>query len=220
MSNNTYPSHERLLFASFLTMTAGSLDAYSYLIHGHVFAGLQTGNIILLGMHIGNLQFFTSARYLISILAFGFGTVLTKIMEHYLEVRGYSKNFERRAVLWYMAGILIISALIENDVPSLVGTSILSFVAAAELQEFRRLKGGPFVPLMMTGNIRTFCANFYEGIFRRNRESLGKAIDMGTVLLSFFLGVIIITVSVPFIDGYSIFIPAVIALIMSYLIGK
>lgn len=42
-------AHERLEFGMALAATAGGLDAYTYLVHGEVFAGLQTGNFILLG---------------------------------------------------------------------------------------------------------------------------------------------------------------------------
>lgn len=45
--------HERLEFGMALAATAGGLDAYTYLVHGEVFAGLQTGNFILLGVHLG-----------------------------------------------------------------------------------------------------------------------------------------------------------------------
>lgn len=46
------PVHETLIIGILLAMSAGGLDAYTYLVHGEVFAGLQTGNLILLGIHL------------------------------------------------------------------------------------------------------------------------------------------------------------------------
>ena len=60
MQTTTYPIHERLLIGTLLTAAAGSFDAYTYLLHGEVFAGLQTGNVILLGVHLGQGQWYTA----------------------------------------------------------------------------------------------------------------------------------------------------------------
>lgn len=50
---NKIPTYEKTFFGALLTMAAGGIDAYSYIFHGQVFAGLQTGNMILLGVNLG-----------------------------------------------------------------------------------------------------------------------------------------------------------------------
>ena len=59
MNEKPYPVHESLLIGTLLTAAAGSFDAFTYLLHGEVFAGLQTGNVILLGIHLGQAQWTT-----------------------------------------------------------------------------------------------------------------------------------------------------------------
>lgn len=81
MTQRAYPLHEQLLFGCGLTMTAGALDAYSYLAHGAVFAGLQTGNLILLGTHLGQLQLSAIGRYLTAMVAFMVGTMLVRSLQ-------------------------------------------------------------------------------------------------------------------------------------------
>ena len=81
MQTTTYPIHERLLIGTLLTAAAGSFDAYTYLLHGEVFAGLQTGNVILLGVHLGQGQWYTAIRYLVPILAFMFGTMAARALQ-------------------------------------------------------------------------------------------------------------------------------------------
>ena len=57
LKDREYPLHERLIIGVFLAAAAGGLDAYTYLFHGEVFAGLQTGNFILLGLNLGQGDF-------------------------------------------------------------------------------------------------------------------------------------------------------------------
>ena len=52
----TRPDYTTLLPGALLAATAGSLDGYTFLHQGAVFAGLQTGNLILLGVHLGGGQ--------------------------------------------------------------------------------------------------------------------------------------------------------------------
>lgn len=43
---------DTFLIAVLLAVVGGSLDAYSYVARGHVFANAQTGNIVLFGLHL------------------------------------------------------------------------------------------------------------------------------------------------------------------------
>ena len=63
-------AHERLEFGMALAATAGGLDAYTYLVHGEVFAGLQTGNFILLGVHLGQGHLDALIHYLVPDFSF------------------------------------------------------------------------------------------------------------------------------------------------------
>ena len=47
---------ETYVVAAILASAGGFLDAYSYLVRGHVFANAQTGNIVLLGMRFFDLK--------------------------------------------------------------------------------------------------------------------------------------------------------------------
>lgn len=78
----SFPTNERLMIGSLLAASAGGFDAFTYLQHGEVFAGLQTGNLILLGVHLGQGQFGVTIHYLIPILAFIFGTMVARFFQH------------------------------------------------------------------------------------------------------------------------------------------
>ena len=54
---------ESLLTASFIILSGGLQDAYTYLCRGKVFANAQTGNIVLCSAYLFDGQWRRSARY-------------------------------------------------------------------------------------------------------------------------------------------------------------
>ncbi len=59
-----------------LTWAAGSVDAISYLGLGHVFTANMTGNMVLLGLSIGQGQGLAALRSLVALAGFGFGAAI------------------------------------------------------------------------------------------------------------------------------------------------
>ncbi|AJA81358.1 hypothetical protein ADT67_02000 [Levilactobacillus brevis] len=207
MTQRAYPLHEQLLFGCGLTMTAGALDAYSYLAHGAVFAGLQTGNLILLGTHLGQLQLSAIGRYLTAMVAFMVGTMLVRGLQHVFENRAVNQP---ALVLWLELGLLVIVAGTTRVLPDMVITALLSLAAATELQEFRQIKGAPFTPLMMTGNFRTVAEALYDGIRYRDRAARQKAKDTLMLMGSFVVGAALVGLLYLSLGTYSVAVPIVI----------
>ena len=56
-----------------LALSGGFMDAYSYIGRGEVFANAQTGNMLLLGVHLSEGNIPAAIRYLCPVLAFTFG---------------------------------------------------------------------------------------------------------------------------------------------------
>ena len=74
---------ESFFLSAILAVVGGFLDAYSYLLRGHVFANAQTGNIVLLGVNLQKMDFQRAVYYLIPILAFAFGVVLVELVKKF-----------------------------------------------------------------------------------------------------------------------------------------
>ncbi|ANZ70241.1 YoaK family protein [Pediococcus claussenii] len=194
--------YERLMSGALLALTAGSIDAYTYLVHGGVFAGLQTGNVILLGIHIGEGKFAQAVPYLFSILMFMLGTILIRIVQHVYEEK--DPEVHQHLVIYYEIILLIVVMLTSSTLPNMLVTGMLSMVAAAQLQAFRQLKNGPFTSLMMTGNIRTVADSLYTALVKNDQVALRKAKDISVIILSFLGGAIITGVLVQFLGGMTI----------------
>lgn len=177
--------HERLEFGMALAATAGGLDAYTYLVHGEVFAGLQTGNFILLGVHLGQGHWRALIHYLIPILAFALGALLAR----YLQTK-----IHKNQQLWFLTfeiSLLLIVGIFSPQLPNLVVNALLSIAAATQLQEFQRLKGKPFTSLMMTGNLRNLSTNFFEGFIQHEAAKRLAFRDTIIILSSFVLGALL-----------------------------
>lgn len=177
--------HERLEFGMALAATAGGLDAYTYLVHGEVFAGLQTGNFILLGVHLGQGHWGALIHYLIPILAFALGALLAR----YLQTK-----IHKNQQLWFLTfeiSLLLIVGIFSPQLPNLVVNALLSIAAATQLQEFQRLKGKPFTSLMMTGNLRNLSTNFFEGFIQHDAAKRIAFRDTLIILCSFVLGALL-----------------------------
>ena len=203
MQTKSYPIHESLLIGTLLTGAAGSFDAFTYLLHGEVFAGLQTGNVILLGIHLGQAQWVTAIRYIVPILAFMFGTMAARALQLQAGKRPRALR-EQRWLIHYELALILIVSLFGRWLPDLAASALVSLIAAAQLQEFRRLKGGPFTSLMMTGNLRTAAQSLYDGFIRRQPKGREDAATIGAIILSFATGAGVTGILTHYIGTYAL----------------
>lgn len=91
-------------------------------------------------------------------------------------------------VVSYEIVLMVLAGSITAVVPTMVTIGLLSMAAAAQLQEFRQLKGKGFTSLMMTGNLRTFAEAIYDGLFKRDTLAWDNLTTIGTILLGFVAG--------------------------------
>jgi uncharacterized membrane protein YoaK (UPF0700 family) len=70
------PRRSLPLIILLLTFTTGLVDAVSYLGLGHVFSGIQTGNLVVLGFAVAGSEDFTVAGPALSLVAFFGGAAL------------------------------------------------------------------------------------------------------------------------------------------------
>ena len=203
---------ESTVFGALLTMAAGCIDAHSYLLHGQVFAGLQTGNLILLGVRLGQGEVLQSARYVVSLLAFICGTLVIRVLQRLPRLREH-EPLRRRLVLAYEATLLLIIAAIGGMLPDVAVIALLSFTAAAELQEFRRLEGNPFTPLMMTGNLRSMTVSAFDANLYHDASAKRRVRAMGGVLAGFTIGALLMTAISPYLHNAGLIVPAIILVI-------
>ena len=182
------PLHERLVVGIFLAAAAGGLDAYTYLFHGEVFAGLQTGNFILLGLHFGEGNWYLLPHYLVPIFAFLVGSFLTRTIQHRIPEDPSSPGKRQKLILSLEILLMVIVAVLSPYISDMLTSAILSVAAAAQLQEFRRLNNGPFTSLMMTGNLRTVGESLFGSLILHDRQAGKKLRETVSIIFSFVTG--------------------------------
>lgn len=185
--NPKVPITERVPMGMLLAATAGSLDAYTYLARGGVFAGLQTGNMILMGVSLGRGDWAEVITHLIPFLVFACATVVVRGLQHSLNEK---ETLRRRALIVIGAeGVLaLLAAALAPILNNVMASSLVAIIAAAQLQEFRKLNGKPFMSIMMTGNLRTAAAGFYDGIVHGSVDSFIAARNAAATIIALIAG--------------------------------
>lgn len=181
---------ERTLLHMIVTSAGGLMDAYSYLLHGKVFATGQTGNFVLLAIHFASFHWSGVFHYLTPILCFWLGIFTAKHLQY--------TYFSKQQVSW-KRGILIIEmllfsvlAILPNTVSDLLCNSLISFCAAMQFSCFRTFGSNvPYASVFCTGNMRSCAESLYLGIVHKQKGELGKAFRYFGILSSFFIGVLL-----------------------------
>ena len=88
---------ESIRLGALLAISGGMMDAYSYIMRGHVFANAQTGNMLLFGVNLSEGNFQTALTYFCPILAFTIGIMLADVFR--------MKSIER--LHWRQISVLI-----------------------------------------------------------------------------------------------------------------
>ena len=63
-----------------LAVAGGFMDAYSYMCRDGVFANAQTGNMLLLGIHLSQKEWGVAAHYFFPVMAFAIGIALAEVI--------------------------------------------------------------------------------------------------------------------------------------------
>ena len=158
---------ESLLTASFIILSGGLQDAYTYLCRGKVFANAQTGNIVLCSAYLFDGQWRHSARYLIPVLSFLLGIFAAECIHRHFK---YTEKVHWRQMI------------------ILAEIALLFAVGFLPQEAFRKVNGYAFASTMCIGNMRSgteaLCVYFHT----HDREVLCKALTYFGVIGLFAIG--------------------------------
>lgn len=175
----------------------GLMDAYSYLVHGHVFATGQTGNVVLFTIRAAGGDWLGALGCLVSIFSCAIGIFFSMHLLH-----GIHEDNRYRTQRWVSAFEIVVFALLAllpDTVPDLAVNCVISFCAALAFENFRSFgTKSAYSSVFCTGNLRSFAETFYEGLVVGNRHELHRSLRYAALIVSFalgaFLGVLIIGV--------------------------
>ncbi|WP_370447983.1 DUF1275 family protein [Lactobacillus sp. CBA3606] len=206
LKQRTNPAREQLLFGSGLMLVAGALEAYTYLEHGAVFAGFQTGNLMLLGLQLGQLNFTRLGNYMVAMLAFMLGTVLVRRLHTYQVRKHYQPT---TGLLWSELLILVLTTLFMTWLPEVVLVGLLALAAAVQVHTFQTLKATTLTSSLLTDRFRTLATALDAGIRHHDQAARVQALDMLLTMGSFGLGAVLIGLLAPLLKDYTLLGPVV-----------
>lgn len=170
-----------------ISLSAGLMDAYSFLCRGEVFANAQTGNIILLGINLFKGSFSEIARYILPILFFGIGIALAFLVSKINSLKEKHKLF---LIILFEAAVLSTTAFIPQS-RNLIANSLISFVCGIQLEMFQKIMETPVATTMCIGNFRLFIHNGLDYLYNKDKKAIARSLLYLLVILSFVFGAII-----------------------------
>lgn len=177
---------DTLLVAGLLALVGGFLDACTYLLRGQVFAYAETGNIILLGVNLVSGQWGKVPFYLLPILSFICGVIVTEMIRS--RFLAHPRVHWRQLVVAAEALLLCGVAFIPLGEWNMPANIIVAFVCAMQFESFRKLRGSAYATTMCTGNLRTATELFYHWRKSGERHFLRSSLQYYLLILLFFAG--------------------------------
>jgi len=176
---------ESMLTASFIIVSGGLQDAYTYLCRGGVFANAQTGNIVLFSAYLFEGAWDHCLRYLIPVLSFMAGIFAAECIHR--RFKHMEKVHWRQLIILAEIAVLFAVGFMPQSLNT-VANSLVSFSCAMQLQTFRKVRGHAYASTMCIGNMRSgteaLCAYFHT----HEPEALRNALTYFGVIGLFALG--------------------------------
>ncbi|HXC75526.1 MAG TPA: YoaK family protein [Candidatus Acidoferrum sp.] len=115
-----------------MTLVTGLVDAFSYLILGHVFVANMTGNVVLLGFALVGAPGFSIAASLAAIASFALGALIGgKVGSRLAQNRGHLFGTAASIQAVFIASAVVLAAISGNSIPPGYRYSLIVLLAIA-----------------------------------------------------------------------------------------
>jgi uncharacterized membrane protein YoaK (UPF0700 family) len=140
-----------LVTSALATAAGGTIDAWVYLAHGHVFANSQSGNMVLMGVALAGGDVARAATHLPSLLAFVAGVLASRLSGELLK-----RNLlnSRNVRLCLECVLLVALGLFAHRIPDRAVTACVGFIAGVQITSLSHIGSWSFNMGMTTGNLR------------------------------------------------------------------
>ena len=176
---------EAFVTATFLSVSGGLQDAYTYISRGKVFANAQTGNIVLLSQHIFAGDFGSTLHYLIPVIFFALGVAAAELIRQKYQK---AERIHWRQLVLILEILLLFLVGFLPDQFNLIANALVSFSCAMQVQAFRKVNSFAFASTMCIGNIRSGTDALCAFIRTRDKNTLRKSLCYWGIILLFAIG--------------------------------
>ncbi len=183
--NNRLQTSETFFLSGILAISGGFQDAYTYDVRDNVFSNAQTGNVVLMSQDLMRGDISSVPRYLIPVLAFALGIIITEQMEHYLK---NMKALHWRQLILLIEIIILFAVGFIPSSANIFATVLVSFSCAMQVQAFRKVNGFAYASTMCIGNLRSGTESLSAYFRDRDKARLYKAFHYYGIILLFAIG--------------------------------
>ena len=183
---------------------------HTYLLRGGVFANAQTGNMVLLMLQISEGQWMKALYYIVPIIAFFSGVVVTEFVKLHERWHEY--------VLIIEIGLLFLICFYPVTFPAMIVNITISFICAMQISSFRKLRGAAYATTVCTGNLRSAAEQLTLFYIRRDEEAKKKCLNYFIIIFSFSLGALIGALLIKCLEIYAIWICCFILIVVVVLL--
>lgn len=215
---NVIPIQNRLPTGILLALVGGFLDAYTYQFRGGVFANAQTGNMVLLAISAANREYLKVIYYLIPILAFFFGVLVTLWVKN--KVTRVKFTVWEHIIVLIEVILLFVIGFLPAGIPDAIVNVTVSFVCSMQVISFRKSGDLPYATTMCTGNLRSAAQNFFLYTQSKQKEAGQGFLVYVTIIVTFCVGAAMGSLLTDFIGGKSVWVCCVILMIVYVRISR
>ncbi len=205
------PRFETLPLGLLLALAGGSLDCYTYLNRGQVFATAETGNLVMMGARLALGDWVQALHYLPPILAFAAGVLATELLRSLLQRWKLPLDW-RKWILLLECAVVAAVALLPLGRWDLLANGLISFTSAMQVESFRVINGCACATTMCTGNLRAGTENLLRRLTRRDQVAGKKAATYYALILSFVVGAVLSGCLSPLLGQYTAVLPCLLLL--------
>lgn len=198
---------ERRWVYRLLIVVAGFYGSYTYLLRGSVFCNAQTGNVVLMGIALGEGEWGEALYYLIPISAYLIGAFVSELLpnpvKRHLPIRWDT--------LLIAIEILTVLALgfVPDSAPVQISQVAINFIASMQYNTFRQSEGVPMATTFATNHIRQIgvsLAKEVKYLHTKNKSYHSNLMPHFDMLILFLVGAVIGAVLCRVMGGQSIWV--------------
>ena len=186
---------------------AGMMGAYTFNLRGGVFCNAQTANFVMMAIAFGKAQWAHGFYFLIPVTAYFLGAVISEVLPSPIK----EKNFLRWDT-WLIAieaVTLFIIGFIPLSWPHQIVQVIVNFIASMQYNTFRQAEGIPAATTFCTNHLRQVGIAFAKVVRKHDHAAYERGMLHLKMLISFFIGGVILTVFCNFFAEKAIWIAIV-----------
>lgn len=185
-----YRHFESLRLALATTFMSGFVNAYTYNTQGGRFAGVQTGNLFMMAIHLTDGDLARIGSYALPVVVFALGQLITYVLRAFSLKNGWRWHaFSAKCLLF----LLTLTAFLSLHIQENLTIALLALFSSIQLETFKRMRHLAYANIMMTGNLKNASLALVRGMIEADRRMKRQAYGLLAVIASFMVGVVVST---------------------------